>query len=94
MKENNNERLAVIENQLKANSKAHKELKDGQLRTECKVDDTNRKIELLGDKISDAIDRKADRSEVVRLDNKVWGLVVGILLTILGLILTAVKAFK
>ena len=87
----NNERLAVVESKLEdlkeENTEEHKEIKESQLRTEKKIDRTNDKLDGIGQKLSSALSGKADKSELRRLDTRIWGVAATVGLTIIGYII-------
>lgn len=78
-KMNNQERLAVIDEKLKQNALDHEEIKKGLCNIENKLDV--------------AIEKKADKTELEKLDNRFWGVVIVLIGSIIGLLATAAKAF-
>jgi len=86
-----NERIAVVESEIKTlkedNTSEHKELKVGQIRT-------NDKLDKIISQMSSTFSKKADKKELNRLDNKVWGIVMAIVVAFVGLIATAIKVFQ
>lgn len=66
------ERLAVIEEQLKQNAKEHEEVKKG--------------IHEINEKLDTVINSKADKDDLTKLNNRLWGVAGSAAVIIIGII--------
>lgn len=67
------------------------EIKSGITRIETKLDIKADKDAIM--KIDEAIKYKADKDQLEKLDARFWAILMAVVVTILGLIATALKAF-
>ena len=85
------ERLAKLETKLEEHCKfqeiSDKKNDEAHFRIENKIDSYSAKVDT-------AMKEKADKSDLVTLDNRFWGVVMAIIIAFIGIIVTAVKSWN
>lgn len=80
-----------LDDHIAAQASDMSEIKAGITRIDTKLDLKVSKDEI--DKVAIAVESKADKEQLNTLDNRFWAIVLAIIVTFIGLIATALKAF-
>jgi len=77
-------KIALLEQSMAQNTSDHLEIKSD-------IKDVKNSITLISDKIDKAMECKADISDLKEVRQNQWGLVVGILLSLVGVVFSLIK---